>query len=779
MKCVDILLAISASSRREAIEFLNIPADRVCNISTGLEEHFEKIDIGPQARASLFKKFGIIRPFLMYSGATDTRKNMEGLLAAFSLLPSGLRSGYQILLAGKNDARRRRELLELARGHGLREDCLIFTGFVEDAELLALYNTCALFVLPSFHEGFGLPALEAMACGAATVASSVTSLPEVVGRDDALFDPHQPADIARKIEQVLTDGAFCETLREHGLEQSRKFTWERTARTAWSAFEEVVQRKRGNQHSLSVVPGFDARPRLAYFSPLPPEKSGISAYSAELLPELARFYNIEVVVDQDVVSNKWIEANFPVHSVSFFERHATEYDRIVYQMGNSPFHIYMFDALRRYPGVVVLHDFFLSGVFRWMAETSGKQDRFLRAVFDSHGYSGLLKETEFGRDWAVTNLPCSRPIIHAAAGVIVHSQFSSDAADEWYGPGTSRHWRRIPHLRTLQSGDRQAARTRLGISPDDYIVCSFGLVDATKLHHRLLSGWFGSRLAKNESCHLVFVGENNGADYGKQLLDRINKEGAGRVRITGYAPSETYRDYLDAADSAIQLRTMSRGETSGALLDCLGHGLPAIINAHATMAEVPDEAVCKLPDLFSDDQLSQALDRLYGDAGLREKLAEASREYVRRELHPTRIAELYRDAIESFASGHPVSVEQRLVARLASMSSTVTASHNDLVSAARAISINRKDGPRQLMLDVSATAKNDLKTGIERVARNLSRELIKNPGEWTVELVRIKDGQRLYARNFGLQLVGSHLAMDEPAIEYRTGDLIPCLGLVP
>ncbi len=779
LKCADLLLAISESSRREAIEVLNITDDRVCNISTGLEEHFQKITISPEARSSLFNKYGISKSFLMYSGATDTRKNMEGLIAAFALLPPRLRGGHQILLAGKNDAQRRKALQELARSHGLRDGSLIFTGFVEDADLLALYNTCSLFVLPSYHEGFGLPALEAMACGAPTIVSNVTSLPEVVGYEEALFNPYEPADIAAKLERGLACDEFRDRLREHGLERSKQFTWERTARVAWSAFEELKSRRQPGNASLRTDRILRAKPKMAYFSPLPPEKSGIADYSAELLPELARFYQIEVVVEQDAVTDTWVNANFPVRSVSFFDRHAAEYDRIVYQMGNSPFHIYMFDALRRYPGVIVLHDFFLSGIFRWMAETSGKQAQFSRAVFDSHGYMGLLKEREFGRDWAASNFPCNLPIIQAAAGVIVHSQFSRDAADQWYGPGTSQHWKRIPHLRSLQSGDRQAARTRLGIPADDYVVCSFGLVDSTKLHHRLLSGWLDSQLAHKEHCHLVFVGENNGAEYGRQLLDRINKEGAGRVRITGYASRELYLDYLAAADSAVQLRTMSRGETSGALLDCLGHGLPAIINSHATLAEVPDEVVHKLPDLFTDSQLSQALDQLYSDAQLRHQLTEASREYVKHELHPARIAELYRDAIESFASDHPVSVEQRLVLDLASMSSNVTPSQNDLVAAARAISMNRNGGKRQLLLDVSATAKNDLKTGIERVARNLSRELIKSPGEWRVEPVRFKDGQRLYARTFGLQLVDAQLELEEPAVEFRTGDLYLALDWCP
>ncbi len=780
LKRADLLLAVSESSRREAVNRLQISEDRVVTTLEGIEEEFRTITLSPDRRSALLGEYGIGSDFIMYSGATDFRKNIDQLVTAFALLPSRLQQSHQLLIVGKTDTESCRHLRELGRKHGLRSNAIVFSGFVTNDTLVALYNTCSLFILPSVHEGFGLPALEAMACGAPVIASNVTSLPEVVGWDDALFDPYRAEAIAGKIERALTDGAFRKTLREHGLRQSRKFTWDKAATVAWNAFEELKAKKEADCHLIPASGvARDRKPRMAYFSPLPPERSGISEYSAELLPELARFYQVEVVVQQDAVSDKWINANFPIRSVSFFDRHAAEYDRIIYQMGNSPFHIYMSDVLRRHPGVVVLHDFFLSGMFRWMAETSGEQSRFSRAVFDAHGYWGILQERQFGREWAVANLPCNLPVIQAAAGVIVHSQFSRNSADEWYGPGTSLRWKLIPHLRTLQPGDREAARSRLGISPADYVVCSFGLVDPTKLSDRLLSGWLNSQLASNEQCHLIFVGENNGAEYGRQLLDRINKEGAGRVRITGYASGEVYQDYLAAADSAVQLRTMSRGETSGALLDCLGHGLPAIINAHATLAEVPDEVVHKLPDLFRDDDLSEALDQLYSAAHIRHRLSEASREYVGRELHPARIAELYFDAVESFADSHPVAIEQRLVVDIASMSSSVTPSQKDIVATARAISMNRRGSARQLMLDVSATAKNDLKTGIERVARNLSRELIKSPGEWRVEPVRFKEGQRLYARTFGLKVVDAQLGLEEPALEFRTGDLYLALDWCP
>ena len=104
------------------------------------------------------------------------------------------------------------------------------------------------------------------------------------------------------------------------------------------------------------------RPRLAYVSPLPPEQSGIADYSAELIPELARHYDIDVIVDQPKVSDLEVVANCPVRDPAWFADNAASYDRILYHFGNSPFHKHMFDLLERFPGTVVLHDFFLSSV---------------------------------------------------------------------------------------------------------------------------------------------------------------------------------------------------------------------------------------------------------------------------------------------------------------------------------------------------------------------------------------------------------------------------------
>ena len=119
----------------------------------------------------------------------------------------------------------------------------MLTGFVPEEDLLVLYNLCKAFVFPSWHEGFGLPALEAMSCGRAVIGANTSSVPEVIGRDDALFDPMSDSSIAAKLEEVLTNDAFRSELERHGLEQAKRFSWDASAQRAIAAFEALHARK--------------------------------------------------------------------------------------------------------------------------------------------------------------------------------------------------------------------------------------------------------------------------------------------------------------------------------------------------------------------------------------------------------------------------------------------------------------------------------------------------------------------------------------------------------
>jgi glycosyltransferase involved in cell wall biosynthesis len=234
----DLLFAISESSRQEAIEHLYASPDAVVNIGAAADAGFRVVSVPDEFKRSMYEKFGINREFIMYSGATDERKNHLGLIKAYFVLPESIRCRYQLVLVGGLPADHKARFRAFSRELLGAGNDVVITDRVTDEELVAFYNLCALYVFPSWHEGFGLPALEAMACGAPVIGSETTSIPEVLGRDDVLFDPHSPHSIATKIDQVLADSALLQDLREHGLKQAGLFSWDISARKALAAMDE-------------------------------------------------------------------------------------------------------------------------------------------------------------------------------------------------------------------------------------------------------------------------------------------------------------------------------------------------------------------------------------------------------------------------------------------------------------------------------------------------------------------------------------------------------------
>ena len=238
----DILLAISEFSRDEGRQLLDYPADRIVNMSSASGDFFRPIQMSLVDRNDVLARFGVKNKFLMYTGSFDQRKNQKNLIEAFSLLPAKTRAEFQVVIVGNGWPAVYDEMRAHGLKHGLAGDSLIFTGKVEDNDLLRLYNLCFLFVFPSLSEGFGLPILEAMSCGAPAIGSNATSIPEVIGRADALFDPTSPSSIAAKILEVIQTPSFYKALREHALVQAKKFSWEKSARVALNAFREFASR---------------------------------------------------------------------------------------------------------------------------------------------------------------------------------------------------------------------------------------------------------------------------------------------------------------------------------------------------------------------------------------------------------------------------------------------------------------------------------------------------------------------------------------------------------
>ncbi|MGV0961281.1 MAG: glycosyltransferase family 4 protein [Limnohabitans sp.] len=240
LKCADLLLGISESSCQEGINYLKRSTDNIINISTAIGSDFKFQAICQKEKDALLSGIGIARKFVMYApGGFDPRKNFGRLIEAFSLLPEAVRAEYQLLIVSKLNMAQRQELELLRIRYQLRVDELVMPGYVKDEELIALYSIASLFIFPSLHEGFGLPALEAMACGAIVIGSNRTSVPEVIGCSDALFDPVSVGAIRNKMLQALTDEKFKNNLRAHGHSHARKFTWDACARKTIEALEKL------------------------------------------------------------------------------------------------------------------------------------------------------------------------------------------------------------------------------------------------------------------------------------------------------------------------------------------------------------------------------------------------------------------------------------------------------------------------------------------------------------------------------------------------------------
>jgi glycosyltransferase involved in cell wall biosynthesis len=443
----------------------------------------------------------------------------------------------------------------------------------------------------------------------------------------------------------------------------------------------------------------------------------------------------------------------------------------------------MLSLVQEIPGTIVLHDFYMSGLMSWLELHADVEYGWTKALYEAHGYVAVCARYS-NYEAAKREYPANFNVLQYAQGIIVHSDYSRQLAHQWYGNNLPDDYFVIPHLRApAPLIDKNEAKRQLGFSEDDFIICSFGFLDATKLNHRLLECWLASLLSRDEHCYLIFVGENHGGDYGSGMLQSIRYSGLKkRIHITGFASAKVFRLYLMAADMAVQLRTLSRGETSGAVLDCLNYALPVIVNANGSMAELGRETVWMLPDEFKNADLVEALETLRREPQRRRALGSCAREVILHNHAPVECARRYAEAIERFHRRFQVST-QWLIRACAKKTDLTSFSEPELIRLSKSIaaSLPPSRPAKRLFLDVTGTCRNDLKTGIERVARALVLALLNAPPPgYRIEPVYLTEAGGVwhyrYARRYVLDLLGCPAeALDDEIVEPHNGDIV--LGL--
>ena len=648
------LLAISDTARNDAVSMLGVPAERIDrawpiadDVFRPLPDHLlRKLLLVVASHVRLPERYVLAVTHVHYS------KNLETLLRGYGRLPATARTSLPLVVCCHLDQASIHALRNLAAEIGVQDD-LVVTGRVTDEELCALYNRATLVVHPSRSEGFGFPVLEAMRCGAPVVTTTAASLPEVAGEAAVLVDPEDAGAFAAAISQLVEDPARREVLARRGFEQAARFNRHQLAEATLACYRQAV----------AVPPTPPKGRHIAVWTPLPPQPTGIADYSAELIEGLASRCDLEVFVDGGFLPPQEVLERHRIHHWSAYERRDQQapFDAVVYQVGASPFHYYMAQAMQAHPGIVALHDLVWSNVlYSELCHVAGDAEAFRTMLAELHGNRAVreLGELDFGDQAAVWDFfgryPMLEPVIAHSRAQIVHFQ---DAAVELAAayPGTHPHVvpMGVADPRALDPGlDETVARGRLGLDTERFVAGIFGIVHPLKRIEACIEA-FAQLRAEGLDGLLLVAGAAYDLAYADHLAALARRLGAGGcVEFTGHLPRESFDTHLAACDVVVNLRAPVHKHMSAVLMRAVAAGRPVVVSDLEEWRFLPETFCRRIPTGDGEvPALREALVSLAGDPAARARMAAAARAFYEREGTVDRMAARYLEVVEQTCNG--------------------------------------------------------------------------------------------------------------------------------
>lgn len=648
VKRSDIVLTDSCASRDEINRLLGIPLQNIHIIYPAVNhDKFKPIDIRSDVKDKFLARMNISSPFVMYAGGNDLHKNLDILYTAFSKISVDILLSHQLVLVGgalKDEGSHYRKRFKKL---GINDN-VVFVGNIADNELLLLYNLCELFIFPSIHEGFGLPPLEAMACGAAVIASSLSSLPEVVGSCDALFDPYDEEDLVRKIEHALTDKKFSATLKEHGILQASKFSWEKSGKSLLKLFEEILKKNfPPSSNSKKIDANSTIISHVASISPsLSIDDKDLIAISCSMAEtfcmrknhQLRLFVDVSAIIKQDdqtgiqrvtrAICSELIK-NFKNIYVELI--YATPHEPEFYSAGTLTNKILGFTLERTQDelidfcqgDILLLLDFHPGVAISHRGKIQFLRNKGISVYHVVHDILPVLRPEFFWpelcsefHEWLIT--------ISKSDGAICVSRVVAEEFAEWLKTNTSRNLRPFKIGWFHNGADFKNSMPTCGLPKDAHRVLSIlalrpnflmvGTIEPRKRHSQTLAA-FEQLWAKGMDVGLVIVGKQGwNVETLADALNRHSEKGKRLFWLEGI--SDEYLEKVYAASAC--LVAASEGEGFGLpLIEAAQHKLPIIARDIPVFREVagehafyfrgkePDDladAVHKWLELYKSDQ---------------------------------------------------------------------------------------------------------------------------------------------------------------------------------
>lgn len=382
--------------------------------------------------------------------------------------------------------------------------------------------------------------------------------------------------------------------------------------------------------------------RIAYFSPLPPQRSGIADYSRELLPYLAQQAELVLYTADPGQVEAELRTQFVIRSLDRYPQERWDTDIALYQMGNSEFHASFYPTLLRYPGLVVLHDYAIHHFIAHRTLDQGDFAAYAREMGYAMGARGMQRahSIRLGQaPAAVYESALNDRLLDSSLGLIVHGTY---VADKIRRQGFDRPLAIIPAL--IEDHPGRSRRDELELAKETVLFASYGVITKQKQIELALRAF--KRLRDTEpNAHYLLVGEALEDMDLDAIIDKLDLAGA--VTHVGYVPDlNRFVDWVHTADIVINLREPTMGETSATALRAMAAGRPLIVFDQGWYAEIPDEAAIKTPSLDEEGLLAAML-RLAQLPRLRQQMGEAGRYYTREVCGPQAVADAYLQALSS------------------------------------------------------------------------------------------------------------------------------------
>jgi glycosyltransferase involved in cell wall biosynthesis/SAM-dependent methyltransferase len=655
LRDADRLIAISEFVRGEATTRLAIDPDRVDVAYPIAEPGFQVLAASEtsSALADLRQRCPLPSEYVLCLTHLHHAKNLHTFLRAYAMLPPAWRRRHPLVVAGDLDLGGRQALDGWTLELGIHDDVVV-PGFVVEQELVALYNAAYLFVHPSRYEGFGLPVLEAMKCGAPVVAGNAAALPELVGDAGLLVDPEDPSSFVRAIELLDGDQCLRRDLRAAALARAERFSPRQLGEATLRAYERAVA------DAAASRGGRCSRLRLAVWSPLPPQPSGVSDYTAELLGALRGWADAELFADDAFLPEQELLDGWPVFHYTAFERRQQwrPFDLVVYQLGASMFHLYMLDAIQRWPGLLVLHDMTLGYVRMALFAAGMPPDEVRRELLESDGPAALDEYDALTRlDAAVRTQATEefllrrfmlRRLLAASLAQIIHLPRAKREL-EAYDP-LARVYAfpmGVEDPRRAAGGGSNELRRRHDLPPDAFVVGIFGIADPVKRIESSLRAL--ARLAlRVPNARLIVVGRFLQQDYLHGLERLAGALGvAARVRFFGQVGKVEFNQLLVACDAVVNLRYPFRKQMSATLLRAVAAGKPVAVTDVPDWDHFPASFCYRVKaDDIEGTSLAEWLEGLALDPERAAAASRAAREHYLGHGTLQHLADHYRTVIE-------------------------------------------------------------------------------------------------------------------------------------